>query len=70
MIQGSNPHLLCLLHWQAGYFLFFLTNEPPGKPKGHSTSVKAAITLYLPLQGLVLNLLYSLVVLIWFLQIL
>ena len=48
----------------------FFTNVPPGKPKGHVTSVKAAITLCLPLQGLVLNLLNSLTVLIWFLQIL
>ena len=27
--QGSN---LCLLHWQADFFFFFLTTEPPGKP--------------------------------------
>ena len=27
--QRSNPCLLCLLHWQAG----FLLQEPPGKPK-------------------------------------
>ena len=26
--QGSNPHLLCLLHWQAGA----LPLAPPGKP--------------------------------------
>ena len=26
--QGSNSHLLCLLHWQASY----LQLEPPGKP--------------------------------------
>ena len=26
--QGSNPHLLCLLHWQAGS----LPLAPPGKP--------------------------------------
>ena len=29
--QGSNPHLLCLLHWQAGY----LPVVPPGKPLLH-----------------------------------
>ena len=29
LIQGSNPHLLCLLHWQAGP----LPLMPPGKPK-------------------------------------
>ena len=30
LIQGLN---LCLLHWQAGFFVFvFLTTEPPGKP--------------------------------------
>ena len=27
--QGSNPHLLCLLHWQAGS----LPLVPPGKPE-------------------------------------
>ena len=27
--QGSNPHLLCLLHWQAGS----LPLAPPGKPR-------------------------------------
>ena len=27
--EGSNPHLLCLLHWQAGSSLL----APPGKPK-------------------------------------
>ena len=27
-IQGSNPHLLCLLHWQVGS----LPLGPPGKP--------------------------------------
>ena len=38
--QGSNPHLLCLLHWQAGS----LPLAPPGKPsntKGiHQTTRK------------------------------
>ena len=29
---GSNLCLLRLLHWQVGFF-FFLTTEPPGKPK-------------------------------------
>ena len=28
LIQGSNPHLLCLLHWQAGSLPLVL----PGKP--------------------------------------
>ena len=28
-IQGSNPSLLCLLHWQVGS----LPTVPPGKPK-------------------------------------
>ena len=27
---GSNP---CLLHWQADFFFFFLTTEPPGRPQ-------------------------------------
>ena len=30
--QGSNPHLLCLLHWQAGS----LPLVPPGKPHAES----------------------------------
>ena len=30
MTQGSNLHLLCLLHWQVGS----LPLAPPGKPKG------------------------------------
>ena len=30
LIQGSNPHLLCLLQWQAGS----LPLVPPGKPDG------------------------------------
>ena len=28
LTQGSNTHLLCLLHWQVGY----LPLAPPGKP--------------------------------------
>ena len=31
LTQGSNPHLLCLLHWQADS----LPLVPPGKPKFH-----------------------------------
>ena len=31
--QGSSPHLLCLLHWQAG----FLPTAPPGKPSTYPT---------------------------------
>ena len=27
--QGSNPSLLCFLHWQVGFF----TTAPPGKPQ-------------------------------------
>ena len=30
LTQGSNPHLLCLLHWQVDS----LPLEPPGKTKG------------------------------------
>ena len=31
--QGSNPRLLCLLHWQVDFFFFFFfTTVPPGKP--------------------------------------
>ena len=29
MTQGLNPGLL---HWQADFFFFFLTTEPPEKP--------------------------------------
>ena len=31
--QGSNPHLLCLLHWQAA----FLPPAPSGKPSTYPT---------------------------------
>ena len=31
LVQGSNPHLLCLLHWQAGS----LALTPPRKPGTH-----------------------------------
>ena len=30
--QGSNSHLLRLLHWQADSFVFCFTAELPGKP--------------------------------------
>ena len=33
-IQGSNPHLLCLLHWQAGS----LPLAPPGKPHTYNNT--------------------------------
>ena len=33
LIQGSNPHVSCLLHWQAGS----LPPAPPGKPCMPST---------------------------------
>ena len=32
---ASNPHPLCLLHWQAGY----LPLAPPGKPKRYCNTV-------------------------------
>ena len=51
--QGLNPHLLYLLHWQAGS----LPLEPPGKPVqwlswgkdwiGHSPSLIHSINLLL-----------------------
>ena len=33
LMQGSNPHLLCLLHWQAGS----LPLAPPVKRKSHGS---------------------------------
>ena len=36
-IQGSNPHLFCLLHWQAGS----LPRVPPGEP------INDEMTLYI-----------------------
>ena len=65
-IQGSNPRLLCLLHWQAES----LPTEPPGKPhikvvhayssKSNSTQgyiMKSGCFLFqpFPLQSLVLK---------------
>ena len=32
--QGLNSRLLSLLHWQADFFFFFKTTEPPGKAPG------------------------------------
>ena len=37
--QGSNPHLLYLLHWQAGS----LPLAPPGKPKEHTAWVQIPV---------------------------
>ena len=34
--QGSNTHLLCLLHWQVGS----LPPAPPGKPQKQSVDVR------------------------------
>ena len=48
LIQGSNPHLLYLLHWQAGFLfvcLFWIT-EPPGKPGWWHTYLKIDWTVY------------------------
>ena len=36
LTQGSNPHVLCLLHWQAGS----LPLEPRGKPQSNYTPIK------------------------------
>ena len=38
--QGSNPHLLCRLHWQADS----LPLAPPGKPKNVDTKIKNSIS--------------------------
>ena len=39
--QGSNPRLLCLLHWQVG----FLPLVPPGKPPRSSTGTNFPCSL-------------------------
>ena len=36
LMQGSSPHLLCLLHWQLGS----LPLAPPGKPPGKCTAIQ------------------------------
>ena len=46
--QGSNPHLLRLLHWQTGS----LPLSPPGKPKIRRRVGQRGIWLYLDLWGL------------------
>ena len=38
--QGSNPHLLCLLHWQ----VCSLPLAPPGKPRESTVDLKASLT--------------------------
>ena len=42
LIQGLNPHLVRLLHWQAGY----LPQIPPGKPIFLSYIVRISIGRY------------------------
>ena len=37
LLQGSNPHLLCLLYWQVGS----LSLASPGKPQGVINSVSS-----------------------------
>ena len=45
--QGSNPHLLCLLHWQVGS----LPLAPPGKPITNNSRHICAPTSVLPTPG-------------------
>ena len=33
LTQGSNPHLLHLLHWQAGSLLLVLPSKPQVEPR-------------------------------------
>ena len=40
LTQGSNPHLVCLLNWQAGC----LPLVPPGKPEHTSSHYKSSKT--------------------------
>ena len=42
--QGSNPHLLCLLHWQVGS----LPLAPPGKPRQQGASFQFLIVTFPP----------------------
>ena len=51
LTQGSNPHLLSFLHWQTGFFFFFLPLAPPGErqifnvpPQGYLNSSLPAIS--------------------------
>ena len=44
--QGSNPHLLCLLHWQPGSLSLVL----PGKP-ATAKSLQSCPTLFNPIDG-------------------
>ena len=56
LTQGSNPRLLCLLHWQSGSLL----SEPAGKPvstcKNKDYFSGSAITLGEPTSGLLQSL--------------
>ena len=42
LTQGSNPHLLCLLHWQVGS----LSLVPPGKPRNHTIFVLLCLVYF------------------------
>ena len=59
LTQGSNPCLLCLLHWQAGSFL----HVPPGKPYMRwSTILSEATCQALLLAHLLYDLLSSILI--------
>ena len=44
--QGSNPHLLCLLHWQSGS----LSSEPQRKPKNAGVCSLPLLQGFFPTQ--------------------
>ena len=45
--QGSKPHLLCLLHWQAGS----LPLVPPGKPENDHIKVESSFFSCFSMNG-------------------
>ena len=47
LTQGSNPHLLHLLHWQAGS----LPLAPPGKPSGWDIDLNYCDTEWFALEA-------------------
>ena len=50
--QESNPHLLCVLHWQTGYLtLSYLGSPNTGTPTAAAKSLQLCLTLCDPIDG-------------------
>ena len=46
-VQGLNPSLLCLLHWQAGSLPLMPSKRPMGKSTSLTEHVKCRVSIYI-----------------------